>query len=321
MGDRVGVAEEALGGVEDHVLGGLGGAGVVEGEGGREVRMGAGVRGRGRGREGVDRLARLGGGGERRRRQQAAATRSAARRARRGAGPAALWVCGLIVSLSLLICVLFRASAMAVGLVVALMVLALPHASALLPDISRLACCGWKVIATAAGDAPDGRRRRGRRAGPVALVGGLALDGGRNLGEAAAGAGVVDLHPVAVVVRRDQGVAGEEVGVGAVGADTEQARVEGAGAGRDQLDPLAALPLVGVLLVVEVAVDQPFGRVEEDAAVVGEARGRWRPGSPRRSPARRSGCRRRSRACRTARRSGRPRGGRRCRSRSAAGSR
>ena len=153
----------------------------------------------------------------------------------------------------------------------------------------------------------------------------------REPGEAAAGAGVIDLHPVAVVIAGDQRVAGEEVGVGAVGADPEQARVERAGAGGDQLDAAAVrsgsrsvalrLPLVGVLLVVQVAVDQAFGRVEEDAAVVGEARARWRPGSLPRSPARRSGCRRRSRGCPTARRSGRPRGGRRCRSRSAAGSR
>ena len=41
-------------------------------------------------------------------------------------------------------------------------------------------------------------------------------------------AGVVDLGQGAVLVLRDEGVAGEEVGVGAVGADSQQARVEGA---------------------------------------------------------------------------------------------
>ena len=81
----------------------------------------------------------------------------------------------------------------------------------------------------------------------------------------------------------DQFVAGEEVGVGAVGADPEQTRCKGAGAGGDQLDA-AAGGLAGwlrsgsnpcgshsydVFLFVQVAVDQAFGRIEEDAAVVG----------------------------------------------------
>ena len=61
MGDRVGVAEEALGGVEDHVLGGLGAPGTVEGEGGGEIRVAARVGGRSRGGEGFDRLAGQGG--------------------------------------------------------------------------------------------------------------------------------------------------------------------------------------------------------------------------------------------------------------------
>ncbi len=59
-----------------------------------------------------------------------------------------------------------------------------------------------------------GRRRLA--AGAVALVGGLAGDRGGDEGEAAVGAGVVDLDPAAVVVSGDERVAGEEVGVGAV---------------------------------------------------------------------------------------------------------
>ena len=68
----------------------------------------------------------------------------------------------------------------------------------------------------------------------MALVGGLAGGRGGLVGEAAAFAGVVDLHRGAVFVLGDEGVAGEEVGVLAVGVDAEQAGVEGAGAGGDQ---------------------------------------------------------------------------------------
>ena len=98
VGDRVGVAEEALGGVEDHVLGGLGAAGVVEGEGGREVGVAAGLGVEVVVAEGFDRLGGLRRGGEQPPPQQAARRRRA-RRAGRG-GTAALSICGLIVSVS-----------------------------------------------------------------------------------------------------------------------------------------------------------------------------------------------------------------------------
>ena len=71
--------------------------------------------------------------------------------------------------------------------------------------------------------ADDRGRRRRVAAGPVALVGRFA--GRRRAGrrEAAAGAGVVELEEVAVVVLWDEGVEGREVDVGAVGADPDQA--------------------------------------------------------------------------------------------------
>ena len=128
------------------------------------------------------------------------------------------------------------------------------------------------------------------RARPVALIRCLALVRRRCLREASVLARVIDLHAGAVFVAGHERVAGEEVGVGAVGAHSEQSRVEGAGASGDQLQTsawrfafdrlvfpvdfvfeAAGLPLVDVLLAVEVAVDEAFGGVEEDAAVFGEA--------------------------------------------------
>ena len=146
--------------------------------------------------------------------------------------------------------------------------MALLHALAVLLDEALLAlgsaggCVAVRGAAIAVMSGGGGRRA----AGAVALVGGLA--GGRSgtIGEAAAFAGVIDLHLAAVFVLGDEGVAGEEVGVGAVGADAEQARVEGAGAGGDQVEAVAGglaeggavgaavagalgLPLIDVLLV------------------------------------------------------------------------
>ena len=76
--------------------------------------------------------------------------------------------------------------------------------------------------------------RRGARA--VALIGCLAGRWRFGVGEATAFAGVIDLDQLAVFVLGHERVAGEEVGVGAVGADAEQARGEGAGAGGDQAE-------------------------------------------------------------------------------------
>ena len=113
---------------------------------------------------------------------------------------------------------------------------------------------------------------RGRRFGPgaVALVRGFAGDRRRQAREAPLFAGVVDLDQLAVVVLGHENVAGEEVGVGAVGADAQERGVEAADPGRDQADR-PVRPLVGVDLVVEVARRQGVGRVEEDPAVIGEA--------------------------------------------------
>ena len=49
----------------------------------------------------------------------------------------------------------------------------------------------------------------------MALVGGLAVGAGWDVGEAAAFAGVIDLDDGAVFVLGGEGVAGEEVDVGA----------------------------------------------------------------------------------------------------------
>ena len=49
-------------------------------------------------------------------------------------------------------------------------------------------------------------------------------------------AGVIDADAAAVLVVVDEGVAGEEEGVGAVGGGGEEAGVEGAGAGGDEVD-------------------------------------------------------------------------------------
>src|SRR5262249_22197172 len=101
------------------------------------------------------------------------------------------------------------------------------------------------VVAARALEGPDRGRRAGDGARAVALVGGLAGLALRQLEEAAAFAGVVDLHRVGVAVAADQRVAGEEEGVDAVGADRDQAGVGGAAPRGDQAE-LAVLPLVDV---------------------------------------------------------------------------
>ena len=106
---------------------------------------------------------------------------------------------------------------------------------------------------------PIGSGAGGGAAGAVALVRGLAGDRIGQEREAAVLAGVVDLGEGAVLVLRDERVAGEEEGVGAVGARTEEARVERADPGRDQLRRLA-VPLVGVLAMVEVPRSEGVGR-------------------------------------------------------------
>src|SRR6478752_555461 len=63
---------------------------------------------------------------------------------------------------------------------------------------------------------------RGRAAGAVALVGGVAGWRRGGSGEAATRAGVVVLEEEAVVVLGHQGVVGREVSVGATGADSDK---------------------------------------------------------------------------------------------------
>src|SRR5215217_2154016 len=125
------------------------------------------------------------------------------------------------------------------------------------------------VAAGAVADRFDVHRGRRRGSRPVALVRRFALDRSGDEGEAAQLAGVVDLHRIPVLIMLAEPVAREEVGVRAVAADAQQARREGAEAGRDQLDaaqglladrsPVAegeavGLPLVCVFVAVQVAV-------------------------------------------------------------------
>src|SRR5512146_3029328 len=69
-------------------------------------------------------------------------------------------------------------------------------------------------------------------AGSVALIRGLARHGRRHEREAAERTGVVDLHVAAVVVAGDQLLPGEEVDIGAIGRDAEEAGAERRGPGR-----------------------------------------------------------------------------------------
>ena len=75
------------------------------------------------------------------------------------------------------------------------------------------ASCAWRLVGlgrdVAAGEVGGGalgRENGGFGAGAVALFGGGAGLDGRGLGEAAVGAGVVELEEVAVVVFGDEGV-------------------------------------------------------------------------------------------------------------------
>ena len=110
-------------------------------------------------------------------------------------------------------------------------------------DLSGLTLAAWALRRLAHGCHSSPRSSRwcegaGRLAtGAMALVGGPARGRAGDVREAAVRPRVVDLGERAVLVLRNQGVAGEEVGVGAVGAD-RPAGVESKGldAGRDQLD-------------------------------------------------------------------------------------
>src|SRR5262249_33477800 len=90
-------------------------------------------------------------------------------------------------------------------------------------DLSALARPGRRRVAAGRfGHALDVRRRRDRRSGAVALVGGFALRFRGRECEAAQRPRVVDLDRVAVLVFFGQLLAREEVGVGAGLADAEQ---------------------------------------------------------------------------------------------------
>src|SRR5664279_5497300 len=117
----------------------------------------------------------------------------------------------------------------------------------------------------------------------MALIGGFALRFRRDVGKAPQRTRVVDLRGGTVLVFFGKFVAREEVGICASPADSEQARRERARARANQIDAAALgfawwgavseyialrLPLVGVFLAVEVAIDQAFGGVKEDQTVV-----------------------------------------------------
>src|SRR6185312_15886120 len=118
-----------------------------------------------------------------------------------------------------------------------------------------------------AGALDDGWSRR-HRAGPMALVGGLAGDLRWQLEEAAAFAGVVDLHQrAAFVFFGCEGFVGEEEDVDAAGGHGEESRVEGPASGRDQFLPARVAVLVDVGAAVGVVQDQFLEGGEEDPAV------------------------------------------------------
>src|SRR4051794_9093674 len=122
-----------------------------------------------------------------------------------------------------------------------------------------------------AGDGPHLRRRRGLAAGTVALVRCLAGHGRGNVREASVSAGVVDLHPAPVLVVDNEGLASEEVCIDAIGTHPKEAGGESPASSRDQLDPLARVPLVGVFLAIQIAIHEALCGVEEDPPVVGQA--------------------------------------------------
>ena len=183
LGDRVGVAEDALGGVEDHVLGGLGVARAVEGEGGPRsgwppawvvevvvVKESIGSAGQG------------GGGARPPGRAATAATTSASDHALSSqvAHFAASALAGRGSSVALALVVVLACDALAVLLDDA--VLACASAVRRCRRCRRRCRClggggAWRAGPWHSSEACAGRRRR-------------------DDGEAAAGAGVVDLHAV-----------------------------------------------------------------------------------------------------------------------------
>src|SRR5450432_2280034 len=108
--------------------------------------------------------------------------------------------------------------------------LGLLDALAVLEDVALLA----GLLFFFGGGGTDLERAGSGTGGTVALIGGFAGHRRVFVGKATGFAGVVDLHRGAVLVLGDEAVAGEEIGVLAVGAGTEQARIESGGAGGDQ---------------------------------------------------------------------------------------
>jgi hypothetical protein len=98
-----------------------------------------------------------------------------------------------------------------------------PHALAVALDEALLAVARpVALVFSGSGHRVDVRRSRGFAAWAVALVRGGAGFPFRIVDEAAALAGVIDLHCTSVFVTGDEDVAGEEVGVLAVGACGDQ---------------------------------------------------------------------------------------------------
>ena len=127
--------------------------------------------------------------------------------------------------------------------------LRLLHAFAGLLDQTggALVALDFNFVAAGAGVGVEIRWWRRGATGAVALIGGVTK---RRFGgdeKSALFAGVIDLDQLAVFVLGGEAVTGKEVGVGTVQADSEQLRVEGARATRDQAHAIAGtLAVVGL---------------------------------------------------------------------------